>query len=337
MARVRIKDIADVVGLSSAAVSFALNGKPGVSDRVREEVLRVATELGWRPNAAARSLVEARAGALGLVVARPTDSFRGDTFYLQLIAGISRALTRNETSLVLDIVDSLDDEIATYERWYSEHRVDGVFVVDPRVHDPRPEILLSFDMPAVLIGGSGDTGLPGVTVSDELAMGAVVDHLADGGYRHLAYVCGIPDLTHSQRRAATFGEQAARRGLRTEPVRFTDYSAAAGTRATEALLSLERRPDAVVFDNDGLALAGLSVLHREGVRIPDDLAVVAWEDNAMWTVLRPSITALGRDATALGADAAGLLLELLSGGARTGLDESPPRVIVRESSRRAAG
>lgn len=255
MARARIKDVAEVVGVSAAAASFALNGKPGVSEPVRRRVLAAADEFGWRANAAASSLAAARAGALGLVVARRAASFGREAFFNQLLAGIAQTARAGSSSLVLEVADTVEEECETYERWYREHRVDGVLVVDHRKDDPRPALLTSLGMPAVLVGGPPGAGLPLVSISDGLAMAAVIDHLADAGCQRLAYVCGIAELAHSERRAAVFVEHATSRGVAAAPVLFTDYSAEAGDAATRAVLARSPRPDAIVYDNEILTLA----------------------------------------------------------------------------------
>lgn len=332
MKRTRIRDIADAVGVSTAAASFALNGKPGVSAEVRQRVLDAAARMGWQPNVAARSLAGAHAGAIGLVIARSADSFGTENFFLRFIAGVEKAINSRSLSLVLQTVDSVDAEIATYRRWYSEHRVDGVILVDLRVDDVRPPVLIELGLPAVVIGGPSSFGLPHIAISDADAMRVIVDHLTSAGYRHLAYVCGLPELAHTASRMNAFRAASLDSSTRIEPPFITDYSAAAGTRATEEILALPERPTAIIFDNEVLALAGLSVLTRQGIDIPGEIAVVAWEDNPIWLALRPHLTALSRDPTTLGFEGAMALLEAIDGNPVATRSEPVPQLIVREST-----
>lgn len=150
--RPTIKDIARRAGVSESAVSFALNDRPGVSRDTRARIRRVAEELGWQPNSAARALSGARAGVVGLVLARPAHTLGVESFFLQLVSGIQEVLAAGRIALLFQVVEDIDAECAVYRRWWAERRVDGVIVVDPRTQDPRPELLAGLGLPAVMVG-----------------------------------------------------------------------------------------------------------------------------------------------------------------------------------------
>ncbi|MCX5375446.1 LacI family DNA-binding transcriptional regulator [Streptomyces sp. NBC_00091] len=158
--RPTIKDIARRAGVSESAVSFALNGRPGVSEDTRARVRRVAEELGWQPNSAARALSGERSGAVGLVLARPAHTLGVESFFLRLVSGIQEVLSAGRTALLFQVVEDIDAECAVHRRWWAERRVDGVLVVDPRTSDPRPELLARLGLPAVFVGGSGEPVVP---------------------------------------------------------------------------------------------------------------------------------------------------------------------------------
>src|SRR3954466_11514793 len=158
--RPTMKDIAQRAGVSQSAVSFALNGRPGVSEVTRDRVRRVAEQLGWRPSAAARALSGEGSATVGLVVARPADTPGVDSFFLQLISGIQEVLSERHLGLLFQVVDDVADECGVYRRWWAEHRVDGVLVVDPRTDDARPGLLDELGLPAVVIGGAPDARHP---------------------------------------------------------------------------------------------------------------------------------------------------------------------------------
>ncbi|MFJ6721999.1 LacI family DNA-binding transcriptional regulator [Streptomyces sp. NPDC091259] len=156
--RPTIKDIARRAGVSESAVSFALNDRPGVSRDTRARVRRVAEELGWQPNSAARALSGARAGVVGLILARPAHTLGVESFFLQLVSGIQEVLAAGRIALLFQVVEDIDAECAVYRRWWAERRVDGVIVVDPRTRDPRPELLTGLGLPAVMVGAAAATG-----------------------------------------------------------------------------------------------------------------------------------------------------------------------------------
>src|SRR6188472_4036622 len=120
--RTTIKDIAERAGVSKGAVSYALNGRPGVSDETRERILAIAHELGWYPNRAARALSAARADACGLVLARPARTLALEPFFMEFLAGVESELSAQSIALTIQLVGDVAEEIAVYRRWWGEHR-----------------------------------------------------------------------------------------------------------------------------------------------------------------------------------------------------------------------
>ena len=209
-----MKDIARRAGVSESAVSFALNDRPGVSDITRDRVRRVAEQLGWRPSTAARALSGEGSATVGLVVARPAATLGVDSFFLQLISGIQEVLAERQLGLLFQVVEDVAAECAVYRRWWAEHRVDGVLVVDPRTDDPRPALLDELGLPAVVTGGVPDPdaahpGLSTVWADDAGAMASVVDHLHALGHRRIVHIAGLPGLAHTERRIRTLRAEAS--------------------------------------------------------------------------------------------------------------------------------
>ncbi|WP_310729414.1 LacI family DNA-binding transcriptional regulator [Streptomyces sp. N2A] len=345
--RPTIKDIARRAGVSESAVSFALNDRPGVSDDTRARVRRVAEELGWQANSAARALSGERAGALGLVLARPARTLGVESFFLQLVSGIQEVLSARQVALLFQVVEDLDTECALYRRWWAERRVDGVLVVDPRTEDPRPELLATLGLPAVAIGGPAGPApsdqvpdaarpplLPTVWADDARAMARVLDHLHGLGHRRIVHVAGLPGLAHTARRIRSLRTEAALRGLTERQVRSvtTDYSDAEGAEATRRILDDARPPTAIIYDNDVMAVAGASVAAERGIPVPAALSIVAWDDSALCRVTHPRLTALVRDTPGFGRLAAQELLTVLDGGPPRTVQGELPHLEAREST-----
>ena len=139
--RPTISDVARRAGVSKGAVSFALNDRPGVAPETRDRILAVARELGWTPSHRARALAASRSMAVGLVIARPPETLGADPFFPSFIAGIESALAPLGQSLLLQVVPDRERELAGYRRLAADGRVDGVFLTDLRVGDPRPALL----------------------------------------------------------------------------------------------------------------------------------------------------------------------------------------------------
>ncbi|MEV7417680.1 LacI family DNA-binding transcriptional regulator [Streptomyces sp. NPDC089919] len=333
--RPTIKDIARRAGVSESAVSFALNGRPGVSAQTRDRIRTVAEELGWRANSAARALSGERAGAVGLVLARPAATLGVESFFLQLVAGIQEVLAARATALLFQVTGDPAEELAAYRRWWAERRVDGVLVVDPRTEDPRRALLGSLGLPAVFVGGTPEAAGPSCVWADDAeAMTRILDHLHGLGHRRIGHVAGLPGLAHTERRIRSLRAGAERYGLGPDAVRsvVTDYSDTAGAEATRLLLDGPRPPTALVYDNDVMAVAGLGVAAGRGIAVPERLSVVAWDDSPLCRVTHPRLTALVRDTPGFGRLAAQALLDLLAGGPPRALEGERPRLEPREST-----
>ncbi|GAA2855625.1 LacI family DNA-binding transcriptional regulator [Streptosporangium fragile] len=338
MKRATIADIAQRAGVSQGAVSYALNGRPGVSESTRARVLAVANELGWRPSAAARALTGAHAGVIGLVLCRPPSILGAEPFFMELFSGIEAELKPRSCALMLQMADDQDSEIEVYRRWRAEGRVDGVIVVEVDVADRRIPALEELGMPAVVIGGPPGTGsLASVRSDESVPVHETVEYLAALGHRRIARVAGLPHLVHTAVRDEAFAAACTRLDLPGCATLHTDYTGEEGARATRRLLSSPARPTAIVYDNDIMAVAGLSVAQEMRLRVPDELSLVAWDDSQLAQVVRPALTALRRDVPAMGAAAARHLLSLVHGERPPDVETEPARLTPRGSTGPVSG
>ena len=152
---VTISDVAHAAGVSKGAVSYALNGLPGVSPDTRDRILRVAKDLGWKPSLRAKGLSSAKAYALGLVVARDPSLLGTDPFFPAFIAGIETALAEHDYTLVLSVATAPGAEERCYRKLVDNGRVDGVILTDVRHNDSRIPLLLELKLPAVTLNRPG--------------------------------------------------------------------------------------------------------------------------------------------------------------------------------------
>ncbi|WP_344859459.1 LacI family DNA-binding transcriptional regulator [Planomonospora alba] len=333
MKRPTIADIARRAGVSKVAVSYALNGRAGVSEATRANIMAIAAEIGWRPNSAARALNGARAHTVGLALCRPARILGMEPFFMELISGIEAELSVRSYALMLQIVPDHDQELAVYRRWWGEGRVDGAFVVDLHFDDPRVAELEALGMPAVVIGHPSQAGsLVSVWSDDSAAVRETIEYLAALGHRRIARVAGLPRLVHTALRDRAFTEACERLGLTGHAVVHTDYTGDEGARATRRLLSSPDRPTAIVYDNDISAVAGLSVAQEMRLDVPRDLSIVAWDDSPLSQVVHPPLTALSRDIPAYGAHAARRLLDLVAGERVPSFEDQAARLTPRGST-----
>lgn len=330
--RVTISDIAERAGVSIGAVSFALNGRKGVSEETRARVIRVADELGWAPSNAARSLAEAKTETFGIVLARDPHNLGVESFYMEFFAGLEIELSKRGYGLLLQVVPTPDDALATLRKWVRTRRVDGVVLTDLVRDDPRVALVASSGLPVVAVGDpSVAPGLTSVWTDDAAPMREAVRHLAELGHRRITRISGLDDLAHTRIRDDAFRDETARRGIESH-VLATDYTPEQGARATREALTASERPTALVYDNDITAVAGLAVAMELGLRIPSDLSVVAWDDSVLCEHTFPKLTALSHDVVAFGSHVARRLFDVVAGAEPAAFLDSTPSLVIRAST-----
>ncbi|MBB4760622.1 LacI family DNA-binding transcriptional regulator [Amorphoplanes digitatis] len=324
-------DIARRVGVSRIAVSYAINGRPGVSADLRRRILVIAREVGYRANGPALALHGAAASAVGLVLLRSSAALTVEVFRRQLIAGIQAELSARGFGLALQLVADLAEEVQVYRRWAAERRVDGVLICDPRLDDPRIPVVRRLGLPAALVGGTPRDHLPGAWCDDTGWTRDLVDHLGELGHARIARVSGPAGMVHTTLRDAAMRKACARRGIRLTVVRG-DYTGADGAARTRELLRRKPRPTAIVYDNDVMAVAGLGVADELGLAVPAELSVVACEDSPLCQVVGPPLTAIRRDIAAFGSLATAQLFAALDGEVRRPVQAESGRLEVRRST-----
>ncbi len=262
MGRPTINDVATAAGVSKGAVSFALNGRPGISPDTRKRILETAESLGWSPSPRARALSVSKALAVGLVIARPPEILRADAFFPSFIAGLETVLSTRGHALLLQVAEHSDH--AAYRRLVQEGRVDGVFVTDLAVDDERPALLEELGLPTIIIGPhlgeQSRARQSALGVDDAPGIRAAVEHLVELGHRNIAHVSGPLHLVHGRSRRLAWGqalqdaglpEGSLRRGRLLRRVRRQRDADPARPRRPAHRRGLRQRPD-----GDGRPLAG---------------------------------------------------------------------------------
>ncbi len=334
MKRPTIDDIARRANVTKAAVSFALNGNPGVSAGTRERILAIAKDVGYQPSSAARALSGGRAGAFGLVIDRPARSLGIEPFFMELISGMQSELARVPISLLFTLAEDQSDEIALYRAWWAQRRVDGIFLVDVRRADRRWAVLEELGLPTVVLGNPRDTrDFAAVWHDDAAAMRTVLEYLAGLGHKRIGRIGGLPALRHTQIRNSAFRSVCRRLGL-TGTMRSGDYTGERGAVLTRELLAESARPTAIIYDNDVMAIAGLTAAQQVGFSVPSELSIVAWDDSPLCELVHPAVTALHRDVPGYGAHAARQLIAASQGKPTSGEYAEEPELTLRGSTGR---
>lgn len=311
-------------------VSKALNGRGQLRDETRERVQSVALQLGFRPNDLAKSLTRGRTFTVGLLT---SDSF--GRFSIPVTQGIEDALGAG--SIAVYLCDARGDRVR--ERHYLDNllsrRVDGI-IVSGRRADPRPPLGAGVPVPVVYAYSQSTSPDDLAVVPDDAHGGRLAaEHLVRAGRRSLAHVTG-PARFEAVRLRLEGARQAAREaGLDLPPERVLTgaWSEAWGREAAALLLSESPGVDAITCGNDLIARGVADALRERGVRVPDDVAIVGYDN---WEILaaatRPPLTSVDMGLEGLGRTAAHLLLARIDGDRETGVRRLPCSLVVRESS-----
>lgn len=316
--RPTLEAVAAHAGVSRATVSRVVNGGVGVRMEVQERVAESISALGYVPNRAARSLVTRRTGAVAVVIAEPETRVFADPFFAQQLRGISRELSRHDIQLLLLLVEQRAD-YDRIGRYLSGGHVDGALMFSLHQDDPLPSMAADSLLPTVFGGrpswDDSDREPGPLYVDTDNAGGArqAVEHLLGLGRRRIAVITGPLDQTSAQDRLTGYRDALEEAGAEssTELVAQGGFTAQGGEAAMAELLI--RRPDldAVFACNDLMASGALRTLRARDVRVPDDVAVVGFDnlDPAAWA--EPALTTVHQDVEEMGRMMAQLLLRLL--------------------------
>ncbi|MBM6700313.1 LacI family DNA-binding transcriptional regulator [Bifidobacterium pullorum subsp. saeculare] len=350
-AKVGLRDIAEALGISQTAVSFAMNDKPGVSEETKRNVKAMARKLGWTPTYAAQALSSSKTMTVGFAPSRSADDYQTESFMLHFMAGAQLALSRKGYGLLFSPCTSLEEEMQVYRDWAKRKRVDAVILVDLRANDPRPRLVRDLGMTAVLAGGPDpDDIVPSLSIDDSTTMDSVLVHLSLLGHQRIAYLSGDPNLDYCMERTKAFESFTSTRGMGPLWVEFTDFDVNKAVSITQRLLAEEEPPTAFIFESETLAAASIRVItevrirqsqlpgNARGLAYPYNMpATVSFEDSFICESLYPSVTAVHRDAGEYGTLVAKLLLKSLAGRRVTGNRKIlTPQLVIRESTRMAS-
>ena len=336
--RPTLDQVAARAGVGRGTVSRVVNGSPQVSAQARAAVQRAIEELGYVPNRAARALVTRRTDAVALVVSESGERVFGEPFFAGIVRAISSALTETQMQLWLAMAQS-PAERRLVERHLTDQHVDGVMLLSLHDDDPLPALLADRGLPTVLGGrparmlaGGGE---PMLFVDNDNAGGAraAVAHLLARGRRTVAVVAGPQDMGVGVARLQGYRDALAAAGVPGDDrlVRYGDFSAASGTAAMHDLLDTRPDLDAVFAASDLMAAGALRALRDRGRSVPDEVAVVGFEDSALAQRTEPALTTVHQSVDRMGREMVRLLLARIAG------EQAQPVVldthlVVRESA-----
>ncbi|WP_175410084.1 LacI family DNA-binding transcriptional regulator [Streptomyces sp. TRM64462] len=326
-----LDEVAELAGVSRSVASRVLNNAPHVSRAKREAVERAVHRLGYVPNPTARALATRQTGAAALVVSGEDPSIFADPFFAQVIVGASAALEDADLHLMLCLAAS-DRGRRRVEQLLRSKGADGVMLMALREDDPLARMAQEAEMPVVF--GGRPVGLePRWYVDVDNAGGARVatEHLLSAGRTRVATICGRLDTEVGRARYRGYRDAMLAAGLDPYPPEAGDFTESSGAAAMAALLTRHPDVDGVFAASDNMGAGALRTLREAGRTVPDDVAVVGFDDLAVARIADPPLTTMHQPIEGLGREMARMLVALVNGQDPTPLI-LPTRLVTRASA-----
>lgn len=328
----RIVDVARVAGVSTATVSRVLSHPERVTAKTRDSVLAAVAKTGYRVNLAARNLRRRKTG--GIIVLVP---YLSNPFFSLILGGIARVASGAGMNVL--VVDTQEPKAANRHivEYLDQNRADGLIVLDGTL---SPSIFTGPRRPPVIFACEwieGDDHIA-VTVDNRRGAEIAVEHLIGLGHRAIGTLSGPPDNVLTRQRAAGVHDALSAAGLRIEPSWMLkgDFTLVSGIECARTWLALDQRPTAVFSFSDAMAFGFASELNRHGVRVPEDVSIVGFDDIDISAHFIPPLTTIRQPRTNIGETAARLLLRMIDPvpDARPDPVVLPVELVVRDSTSR---
>ncbi len=321
-----LEQVAHLANVSRATVSRVVNGDRRVGEPSRIAVEAAVRQLGYIPNRAARSLVTRRSQSIAVVIPEPTGQVFGDPFFPRVLRGISDALAEEELQLVLVMPQGRADE-QRVERYLAAGHSDGVLLVSLHGSDPLPQDLQRRGIPVVVGGRPPGSGITYVDVDNRGGAGAAVRHLVDLGRRRIATIAGPQDMPPGADRLAGYHETLAAGGSSADDrlIEVADFTLEGGRAAMERLLDHAPDLDAVFAASDLMALGAIGVLEASGRSIPDDVALIGFDDSPLAASALPPLSSVRQPIEEMGREMTRLLIHSVRHAG------DPPRRVILDT------
>jgi len=315
--RVTSQDVADFAGVSRTTVSLVLNDVEGIniSPETRQKVREVAEKLGYIPNATAQALATQRARAIGLVMTRSPHHIASDTFLPQILGGLLEVVKQNKLRLLIESVESEHQDRVYLELVRAKH-IDGMILLTPRIDDAALKRLEEIDTFTVVMGKLADSNLYSVDVDNQLAARKATQYLIDIGHTQIACIANArASFSSSYERVLGYKDALIASGIIPDDdlIQYADFDPQSGFACMQTLLASGKKFTAVFVASDNVAMGVKSALRETGLRIPDDISIIGFDDIPWAKYSDPPLTTIRLPAQDLASEACLMLLDLMQG------------------------
>ena len=337
--RVTSQDVANLAGVSRTTVSFVLNDVKGfnISAETRKKVISAAENLNYVPDATAQALASRRAKAIGLVMTRSPHHIATDAFLPQIIGGLMEVIKDNKLRLLIEYVEVEHQDRAYLELARAKH-IDGMILLTPRLDDAGLKKLEQVDIPTVLMGHLEGADFYSVDVDNQLAAQQGVQHLLELGHTQIACITNAPSsYAASPDRVAGYKNALLAAGITPDDslIRYADFDPQSGYTQTKSLLESGHKFTAIFVASDNVAMGVKAALREAGLRIPEDISLVGFDDIPWAQYADPPLTTVHLQAQEMARRACLMLMDLLQGiEPKVKQQIIETHLVVRKSSRK---
>lgn len=316
-----MKDVARLAGVSTSTVSHVINNNRFVSDAIRDKVTAAIDSLNYAPSALARSLKLNQTRTIGMLLTASSNPF-----YSEVVRGVERSCYERGYSLILCNTDGDAERMNRSMETLLQKRVDGLLLMCTENHRPSQDALSRYPSVPIVMMDWAPFGAANDVIQDNALLGGVMatDYLISQGYQRIACITGPLDKTTAVQRLDGYRQAMKTAGLPVLPGYevMGDFEFSSGLPAMEKLLSLPQRPQAVFASNDAMAVGAYQALYNEGLRVPQDIAVIGYDDIHLAQFMTPPLTTIHQPKDSLGELAIDALLHRLKE------PEAEPQVLV---------
>ncbi|MEP7135147.1 MAG: LacI family DNA-binding transcriptional regulator [Chloroflexota bacterium] len=337
--RVTSQDVANLAGVSRTTVSFVLNDAKGfsISPETRQKVVSAAESLNYVPDATAQALASRRAKAIGLVMTRSPHHIATDAFLPQIIGGLMEVIKDNKLRLLIEYVEVEHQDRAYLELARAKH-IDGMILLTPRLDDAGLKKLEQVDIPTVLMGHLEGSNFYSVDVDNKLAAQQGVQHLLELGHTQIACITNAPpSYAASPDRVTGYKNALIAAGItpHEDLIRYADFDPESGYIQTKSLLESGNNFTAIFVASDNVAMGVKAALREAGLRIPEDISLVGFDDIPWAQYADPPLTTVHLQAEEMARRACLVLMDLLQGKEpKVKQQIIETHLVVRKSSRK---
>jgi len=312
-----MEDIARIANVSRTTVSFVLNNRMDmkISEKTRKNVQDIAKKLDYYPHAIAKSLVKKHSKTLGLVWCQELRNVFSDVLIPQVILGINNVALKKDYKILIQYIENKKNK-DNYYHLAREKRIDGIIISGPRSDDKEILKLKEEDFPIVLIGQTDEGGFSCSDIDNVEASKKIVNHLISHGHKRIAIITNAPlNYTASKLRLQGYKNalENAKIDFKEDMVGIGNFTSKSGYQAAQNLLSLKEPPTAIFVASDVVAFGVMDAIKKRGLRIPEDIALVGFDNVNLSEYVDPSLTTINLPAYDIGMNAANLLINIIEG------------------------